>query len=153
MRHWGTREWGAAAIGSALALLLLGVPAVLIPNQIFAREIEPTWWSYPVWIATAILSGLLLATYTRPNPDSSNSPGNRRSIGGGLLAWFAIGCPVCNKIVLLALGTSGAMTWFAPLQPLLAVVGLALLIVALRSRLRTSSACPTPSTVSWPQRT
>lgn len=146
MRNWGIREWGVAAIGSAAALVLLGLPTVLIPNGIFTREIEPTWWSYPVWIATAVLSGLLLATYARASPEPTTDPGRGRVFGGGLLAWFAIGCPVCNKIVLLAVGTTGAMAWFAPIQPLLAVAGLLLLAVALRSRLRAADACPLPST-------
>lgn len=64
---------------------------------------------------------------------------------GVALAWFAIGCPVCNKLVLLALGTSGAMAWFAPLQPLLAVVGMVLLAQARRSRLRAANSCPAPA--------
>lgn len=46
---------------------------------------------------------------------------------GGLLSYFAIGCPVCNKLVVLALGSSGAISWFAPLQPLLAVASVGLL--------------------------
>lgn len=145
MRDWGVREWGVAAIGSAAVLVLLGLPTVLIPNGIFTREIEPTWWSYPVWVATALLSGLLLATYVRTSPEAPANPGGRRVLGGGLLAWFAIGCPVCNKIVLLAVGTTGAMAWFAPIQPLLAVAGLVLLVVALRARLRAAAACPLPA--------
>ncbi|WP_017544133.1 hypothetical protein [Nocardiopsis prasina] len=145
MRDWGTRQWVTAAAGTALTLIVLGLPAVLIPNGLFAREIEPPWWSHPVWVATSVLSGLLLATYTRPVPEDSAGPGGVRGLGGGLLAWFAIGCPVCNKIVLLALGTSGAMAWFAPLQPLLAAAGLVLLSLALRARLRANASCPVPA--------
>ena len=37
-----------------------------------------------------------------------------------------------------ASGSTGAMTWSAPSRPLLVVVGLVLLIVALRTRLRTA---------------
>ncbi|WP_017585712.1 hypothetical protein [Nocardiopsis ganjiahuensis] len=145
MRDWGARQWATATAGTALTLLVLGLSAVLIPNGVFAREIDPTWWSYPVWAATAVLSGLLLATYIRPVPEGSEGPGGRRGLGGSLLAWFAIGCPVCNKIVLLALGSSGAMAWFAPVQPLLAAAGLVLLTVALRARLRANASCPLPA--------
>lgn len=63
----------------------------------------------------------------------------------GLLGYLAVGCPVCNKVVVLALGTSGAMTWFAPLQPVLALASVVLLLVALRSRLQAQQACPTPT--------
>ena len=64
---------------------------------------------------------------------------------GGLLAFFAVGCPVCNKLVLLALGTTGAMELFAPVQPLLALASVVLLAVALRSRLRNERACRLPA--------
>src|SRR5699024_1876325 len=44
-----------------------------------------------------------------------------------------------------ASGSTGAMTWSAPSRPLLVVVGLVLLIVALRTRLRTAVSRPLPS--------
>ncbi|WP_040699483.1 hypothetical protein [Nocardiopsis kunsanensis] len=149
MRLWTVRQWTAAALGTAGTLVLLGIPSVLLPNDLFAREIEAAWWAYPVWVATAVLCGLLLATYTRPHggraPEGTEEDEDRstprRGLAGGLLAWFAIGCPTCNVLVITALGTSGALNWFAPAQPLLAVAGLALLALALRSRLRTAAAC------------
>ena len=66
----------------------------------------------------------------------------RRGGLGGLLSFFAVGCPVCNKIVLLAVGTVGARRWFEPIQPYLAVLSIVLLVVALRARLRGLVACP-----------
>ncbi|WP_017603033.1 hypothetical protein [Nocardiopsis alkaliphila] len=150
MRTWGLRQWGVAAVGTIATLLLLGVPAVLIPNGLFTREIEPTCWSYPVWIATSILAGLVMATYVRGVSAVEETRSDRdggRSMVGAALAWFAIGCPVCNKLVLLALGTSGAMAWFAPLQPVLAVAGMVFLSWALWSRLRTANSCPVPARV------
>lgn len=148
MRLWTTRQWTGAALGTVGVLVLLGIPSVLLPNDLFVRDVEAVWWMYPVWVATAVLCGLLLATYTRPHGRASESAQEgedrstpRRSLAGGLLAWFAIGCPTCNVLVIMALGTSGALNWFAPLQPLLAVAGLALLALALRARLRTAAAC------------
>ena len=148
MRSWGRREWTVAAIGTAATLLLLGVPAVLVPNGLFSREVDPTWWSYPVWAAASVLTGLVAATYVRGAAGSAKEDvdrGRGKGIVGAALAWFAIGCPVCNKLVLLALGANGAMTWFAPLQPLLAVAGLALSAWALASRLRAAESCPLPT--------
>ena len=63
-------------------------------------------------------------------------------MAGGILAWFAVGCPVCNKLALLALGYSGAITWFTPVQPFLALGALILTGVALVWRLRGQVACP-----------
>lgn len=145
LRTWGARRWlvaGAVAIGFGL---LLGVSTVLIPNALFARDIPTVAWNYPVWIATSTLVGLLTATYVRQptgEPMSATErPASRMGMAGGLLAWFAVGCPVCNKIALLALGYSGAITWFAPVQPFLAVAALVLTALALWLRLRGEVAC------------
>jgi hypothetical protein len=53
-----------------------------------------------------------------------------------------VGCPVCNKLVLLALGSAGAMTWFEPVQPLLQLAAVGVLVWALDVRLRGERACP-----------
>ncbi len=66
-------------------------------------------------------------------------PPGRAGAVGGLLGFLAVGCPVCNKIALLALGYTGALQWFAPLQPWLAVAGIALLAYALSRRLATEA--------------
>lgn len=63
---------------------------------------------------------------------------------GGVLAWFAVGCPVCNKIALIALGYSGAITWFAPVQPFLAGAAVILCAVALVIRLKGQVLCTLP---------
>lgn len=90
------------------------------------------------------------APVTPAAPDATAGtldPGQRRGMIAAALSFFAVGCPVCNKIVLLLLGTSGAMTWFAPLQPLLAVAAVAGLAWALRTRLAGLRSCPVPATV------
>jgi hypothetical protein len=140
LRTWGLRRWAAAAAGAVVVALAIGLPTEMIPNPMFTRMMPVLWWNYPVWLATAALSGLLLATYVREGPSDQDRPSRRGGIGG-VLAFFAVGCPVCNKLVVVALGTSGAMSWFAPVQPLLAVGALALLIGALRGRLRGQEAC------------
>ncbi|MGH3351153.1 MAG: hypothetical protein ACRDPS_10850 [Nocardioides sp.] len=156
----GLRTWTARQVltSAAVALgfgLLLGVATVLIPNPIFSREIPPVWWNYPVWVATSVFSGMLVATYlvgpdvTGTGPDTVDDRMERRSgrfgIAGSVLAWFAVGCPVCNKLALLALGYSGAINWFAPAQPFLAFGALILTGTALVWRLRGQTVCPVPS--------
>lgn len=150
LRWWGPRQWtGAAALALAMALLL-GFATVLIPNGVFSRDIPPVPWNYPVWIGTSVLSGLLAASYIRPSVPARGTtaePTRRNSrfgLAGGLLAWFAIGCPVCNKIALLALGYSGAITYFAPLQPWLATLALVLTVLALVYRLSGQLECAMP---------
>ncbi|MFZ2504038.1 MAG: hypothetical protein WAW88_15365 [Nocardioides sp.] len=150
---WPVRRWVTAA-GAALAVaLLVGLPTDLIPNPVFGRTIPPTTWSYPVLAVTALLSGLLIATYVRaplaevsaPEGADQRDPTSTRGLLGGALSFFAVGCPVCNKLVLLALGTTGAVRWFEPVQPLLAAASIALVAYALRERLLAEVACRLPA--------
>ncbi len=148
MRDWTRRRW-LAAIGASLATtLVVAVPTAMIPTPVFGREVAVTWWSWPVLVVTAVLSGLVFATYVR-EPGAARATADldrpsRFGVAGGMLTFFAVGCPVCNKIVLLALGASGALTWFAPIQPLIAVLAVGLLGYSLRVRLAGEKACPVP---------
>lgn len=144
LRAWGPRQIAVAAGATVAVALAIGIPTVLIPNPVFGREIAVEPWSYPAWIVTSLLAGVLAATYVRASgPDSPEAaPASRAGLAGGLLTWFAVGCPVCNKLVLLALGYTGALTWFAPLQPILAAAGVALTAVAVVWRLSGQVACP-----------
>ncbi|MFW2513516.1 hypothetical protein ACNI3K_07030 [Demequina sp. SO4-13] len=151
LRLWDARTWAIATVAGVAVALVVGAATVLIPNPVFGREIAPVWWNYPVWLATSALTGMLIATYMRgrgPAEQQLDDPEAERSgrlgVAGAMLGWFAVGCPVCNKIALLALGYSGALTWFAPFQPVLAVAALAVTGVALVARLRGEIACAVP---------
>jgi len=149
---WPLRRWATAFVASVVVGLAVGLPTDVIPNPVFGRPVEVTWWSYPVLIITAVLGGLLVATYVR-RPDSPQAVGvphlddeeldtaGKAGGVGGLLTFFAVGCPTCNKLVVVALGSTGALDWFAPAQPMLAVLSLVLLAWALRARLRGASVC------------
>lgn len=145
IRSWGRRRWTAAVVGGAVAALAIGIPTDVIPNPVFGRPMAVTWWALPVLVATSVLTGLLVATYVRDGepPDDVDRPARTGGLAG-LLSFFAVGCPVCNKLVVIALGTTGAVDLFAPLQPVLALASLVLLGVALRGRLAGERACPTP---------
>jgi hypothetical protein len=141
LRLWTTRQWAASVVGGLVIALLVALPTAVIPNPIFGREIEPTWWSYPTVIVAGVLGGLLVGTYVRVPGSEQVDKAMKLGTAGGIVTFFAVGCPVCNKLVLLALGTSGAMSWFAPVQPFLALGSLVLMGWALRMRLRGSVSC------------
>lgn len=151
LRTWSARRWLVAAAAAVVVALLVGLPTDVIPNPVFGRPVPVTWWSYPVLVVTALLGGLLAATYVRePGTVTNAATGStadderpaRRGGVAGLLSFFAVGCPVCNKLVVIALGTVGARQWFEPIQPLLALVSIVLMAIALRTRLRFADACP-----------
>ena len=168
LRGWTIRQHVAAGLFSVAFAILIGYPTVLIPNPVFGREIPVLAWNYPVWIITSVLGGMLAATYVRPEgraagrtrtdgadgpdeavagDDGTDTP-SKLGMAGGILTWFAVGCPVCNKLALLALGYSGAITWFAPVQPYLAAVALLTTAAALLVRLRGQILCLVPRGVS-----
>ncbi len=162
LRTWTARQWRSAVLAGAAVALAVGLPTDVIPNPVFGRPVPVTWWSYPVLVLTAVMGGVLIASYVRPTSDLETDTGAGPSPAGaslgfeagaerqaktggvaGMLSFFAVGCPVCNKIVLVALGTAGARQWFEPFQPVLAVVSLLLLGYALMARLASARACPT----------
>ncbi|MCA0336647.1 MAG: hypothetical protein LCH66_07220 [Actinobacteria bacterium] len=148
LSRWSARRWVAAALGAIGSGLLIALVTAMIDNPVFGRAVPTTWWAWPVLAISSVLSGLLLASYVR-DPGVTVDEHVTRSGGiGGLLTVFAVGCPVCNKLVLLALGSAGAMQWFAPVQPFLGIAALALLAWGLRTRLRGEVACPVTAAVA-----
>jgi hypothetical protein len=95
------RFWLVAAVATIGSLLLLGVPSAVIPNPFFVRMTPTETFNVVVWLASAPLVGLLIATYVRPPGHGPGHEGGERGAGrvalGGLAAYLAIGCPICNK--------------------------------------------------------
>jgi hypothetical protein len=119
---------------SALAALAIAIPTAVLPNPMFTRMTPVRPLDLVLLTVTAILAGVIGATYaTRV---VATPACERRAGSGGLLAFLAIGCPVCNKVVVALLGTSGAFAYFEPIQPVLGVAGILLLLAALGVRLR-----------------
>ncbi len=148
LKGWTRTRWRFAVAMATVSALAIGLPTDVIPNPVFGRQgtpVEP--WATPVLAITAVLSGLLFATYLQADDtvETDDTGGldrpSRFASLGGLLSFFAVGCPICNKVVVIALGTSGALTWFAPVQPYLGVLALGLMAWALRVRLRGEVAC------------
>jgi cbb3-type cytochrome oxidase subunit 1 len=148
-REASWREWigpsfvAVSALLGVLVAIVLAIPTAIIENPFFTRmtPVEPE--QYVFWVATSALTGILLATYMHPALRSGLAG---QSAGGGLLGLFAVGCPVCNKLVVGVLGTSGALTYFAPIQPILGLAAIGLVVYGIRARLRLlrTASCPVP---------
>lgn len=136
---------GTAA--GVVTLLVVGVPTDVIDTPWFGREVPVRWWEYPVLAATAVLTALWFGIRPEADRQRATAP-----MTGVMLAVFAVGCPVCNKIILLAIGTSGALGFWAPLQPVLAAVSLAVLTVAVILRRRQALCGPACAVPAEPDR-
>jgi hypothetical protein len=121
------RLLATAVAVTAVFALLVAMPAVLIPNPFFQRMVPVRWWDMAVWAAAAPLVGVTFALSRRPACAAEG-----RATAGGLVAFLAVACPTCNALVVATLGVSGALTYFAPLQPVLGVAGVTLLLGVLR---------------------
>lgn len=136
----GGRYLALTVLASTAVALVLAVPTAIIDNPFFTRMTPVLAEQYVFFGLSSILTGALLAMYLEP--------GLRRglgaqSTGAGLLGLFAVGCPICNKLIVTVIGTSGALTYFAPVQPILgsAAVGLAGYGLWLRLRAVRTGAC------------
>ncbi len=140
----GSCYWAAALVTGAVAYVAIAVPTALVVTPVFGRSIAPRPVDHVVAIASALLIGMIWAAKRQPveggGPtealDEGDRVARRRSLFAGLVAGLAVGCPVCNKVVILALGTSGALSWWGPVQPLLGAAALVVLALVLRSQLR-----------------
>jgi hypothetical protein len=147
-------DWRLLAWTGVLTLvsgLVFGLVSAMIPNPVFGRSVAPEPFAYWVWLLSAPLMGLVFATYVVPPPAALSGLAQplvmgdvatieRRStrLGGiaSFAAFLAIGCPVCNKVALVLLGASGAMSFWAPLQPIVGAASLLLLVITAAWRLR-----------------
>jgi hypothetical protein len=134
------RYWAAAAGGTLVTLLVLGVPSAVLPNPFFIRMLPTEPLNVIVWLLSAPLVGLILATYLAPPRligfESPSDGGSVPASAGSVAAYLAIGCPICNKIIVAVLGVSGAVDVFAPLQPIIGAASIGLLGATLVWRLR-----------------
>ena len=140
---WSAKRW-IVAISTAIATaLIISLPTAVIENPVFGRDVEVTSWSIPVVLITSVISGLILATYVKNDTSVDEEQSIKIGGAGAFFSFLAVGCPVCNKIALISLGYSGALQYFAPLQPFMAALGVGLLIYALRKRLNGELMCST----------
>src|SRR5215471_7426849 len=140
---FGFRFWSLSALYAVGSALLLGIPTRLIPTPLFSRMVPTSPQDYAIWTVSALLLGPLLSLmtlYPMPSPKATQGKGSLagtwRAFGGALLSFFSVGCPVCNKVVVLLLGLGGAMTIFNPLRPFLGLASIVLLGVTLFLRVR-----------------
>lgn len=143
---WSPSRWLTALAVTLLAAIAMGVPTGVLETSLYTRMTPVTWWNYPIWAVSAMLVGLTAATYIRGGGGSSAARDrSQRTLGAALISTFAIGCPICNKLVVTAIGVSGALSYWAPLQPLLGLLSVAALAAGLVVRLRGMTVCRTPS--------
>ncbi len=129
----GGWSWTRAASAGFIAAIAVGIPTDVIDTPYFTRMLSTRWWDYLTLAAIAVLSAAWFGLRRpRANQGRADAPGVVGLLGSAL----AVGCPICNKAVVALLGVSGALTIWAPIQPLLAAASVAILFTALIVRWR-----------------
>jgi hypothetical protein len=134
--------WLRAVVYAAIAGVVIAVPAGLIDTPVFGRPVAVKPIDYMILALTSGLIGLILAMSAEPS--AATEKDERRTVWVGFVSFLAVGCPVCNQAVVALVGTSGALSWWAPVQPLVGLLAVGLLLYTLRKRLATFDleACP-----------
>ena len=140
LKSFGRRNWLISTLGGLATLALIGIPEVIIPNPFFTRQTPVRAQDYGIWVLTALLLGLVAGTYVSPVRHSDQG----KAMGGGVLSFLSVGCPICNKLVVALLGVSGALTFFEPAQLYIGIISLALVMwtLLLRARAFARASCP-----------
>ena len=134
MRHRFVRSVGIGVLAAVGTALVIGVSTDVIPNGLFSRQIPVRPFDVVVLVVLSLLTGALAATYGLASPRGVAN--QRVGVGAGLLGWFAVSCPVCNKVVIALVGVSGATGVVEPLQPALGALAVVLAAAALVARVR-----------------
>ena len=146
--------WPRAVLFAGIAAVLIAIPSDLIDTPIFGRPVAVLWIDYVILAVTSTLIGLIFAIRPEPADEAASEElavtadrQGTRTIWGGFVSFLAVGCPVCNQAVVALVGVSGALSWWAPVQPVIGLLAVGLLLYTLRKRLNTYklAACPVPA--------
>ena len=117
------KAWFMTTLSAAIGLAVIGLTTAIFENWLFFRMTPVRTQDYVIWILSSVLMGLIVGSYFV----ASSTSGDGKILSGGVLSVLAVGCPTCNKLVVLLLGTTGALTFFAPLQLYIGIASVLLL--------------------------
>lgn len=117
------KAWAFTISAAAIGLAVVGLTTAIFENWFFVRMTPVRTQDYVIWILSSAFIGLIVGSYVV----ASSTSGDGKTLSGGLLSVIAVGCPTCNKLVVLLLGTTGALTIFAPLQLYIGVASVLIL--------------------------
>lgn len=109
--------WKGVGTGVAV-FLVFGLVSDLIPNGLYVRMVPGTLLDYTFLVATSVLAGVYIWQRATLQVETGDYAATGSTLGG----FLAFACPICNKAVLLLLGTATTMTVFDSLRPFLGAV-------------------------------
>lgn len=126
---------GIGIAASIIIFLGSGIVTAIIPNSIFIRMIPTSIFDYIFLVLTSVLAGSWISIHFYQR---TSQTGYKSALGGCIGGFFAFGCPICNKLILLVLGVSGALTFFDPLRIPLGILSVGLLSYAIYLKIKSN---------------
>jgi hypothetical protein len=114
----------ARGIAAAAAMFVaLGTVAALWNNPLFMRMTPTGGFEIALLLLQSVLAGVFVGL-----PQSQC--GKRTAGAGAIIGFLGIACPVCNKLLVLAIGSALLLEYFEPVRLYVALAGAALLAAA-----------------------
>lgn len=112
---------GAAT--AAAMFVLLGTVAALWSNPFFTRMTPAGAFETALLLLQSLLAGVFVGL--------PQSPCGKRTAGAGaIIGFLGIACPVCNKLLVLLIGSALLLEYFEPIRLYVALGGALLFAVA-----------------------
>jgi hypothetical protein len=123
MRATSARGLARGSAVAAAMFVALGTVAALWDNPFFMRMTPAGGFEVALLLLQSVLAGVYVGL--------PQSPCGRRSAGAGaIIGFLGIACPVCNKVLVLLVGSALLLEYFEPLRLYVALGGAALLALA-----------------------
>ena len=116
---------GVGIFSGLSIFVIFAAVSVLIETRLFQRMTPVYFYDYIFLLLTSILSGTFIGLWYYTKKTSRKC--SAAATGGALGGFLSFGCTICNKLIVLAIGVTGALTYFAPIQPILGIVSIILL--------------------------
>jgi hypothetical protein len=117
------RDLARGAAAAAAMFVALGSVAALWTNPLFMRMTPTGGFEIALLLLQSALAGVYVGL--------PQSPCARRTAGAGaIIGFLGIACPVCNKLLVLAIGSALLLEYYEPVRLYVALGGAALLAAA-----------------------
>ena len=131
---------GIGLLSFAGVVLLFGIPTALIPTQWFARMIPARTSDYVFLFLNSGLIGTYIGLHSYEKHERSKK-GDALATTGSIANIFAVGCPICNKVLVALLGASAVMAYFEPMRIWLGLFSAGVIGSALWFKIKNVKSC------------
>ena len=117
------RDLAPGVATAAAMFVVLGTLAALWKNPLFMRMTPAGGFEIALLLLQSVLAGVYVGL--------PRSPCGRRTAGAGaIIGFLGIACPVCNKVLVLLIGSALLLEYYEPLRLYVALGGVALFAAA-----------------------